>query len=297
MHQNLAVVVVCLLLSAIFPASALNIIVPAYFYPNDVPDPVWTEMDNGYPTVSMVVANANNGPGSSYDPNYGAAINATGEKGLLVLGYVPSNYNNTPLATVESNINAWASIYGQSRLNGIFIDEGSNLCSDASYYASIRTFIHGKSSNWIMIMNPGTTLPSCFANSSDIFVTFESDYSQYHKFALAGWETAYAATRFYHIVYTAPNVSAMEDVVNRAKNNHVGYVYITNDTLPNPYNGLPSYWTTELSAVASAATTTTSPTTVSGTSSPASGSSPSSGSHLKPSWSVGGLFSSLISPK
>ena len=44
----------------------------------------------------------------------------------------------------------------------------------------------------------------------------------------------------------------MEADVAFAAHNNVGYVYVTDQTLPNPYAQLPSYWNQEVTAIAGA---------------------------------------------
>ncbi len=43
----------------------------------------------------------------------------------------------------------------------------------------------------------------------------------------------------------------MADVALAAQRN-VGYVYVTDETLPNPYGQLPSYWDQEVAAISAA---------------------------------------------
>jgi hypothetical protein len=42
--------------------------------------------------------------------------------------------------------------------------------------------------------------------------------------------------------------------VNIAASYNVGSIYVTDQTLPNPYSQLPSYWNQEVTAIKSAAT-------------------------------------------
>ena len=44
----------------------------------------------------------------------------------------------------------------------------------------------------------------------------------------------------------------MSSYVTKAKSQNAGWVFITNDKLPNPYDTLPTYWTQEVSAIAAA---------------------------------------------
>jgi len=45
------------------------------------------------------------------------------------------------------------------------------------------------------------------------------------------------------IAINTPTAQDMEKAITKACNNNVGYVYVTDANLPNPYNAVPSYWT------------------------------------------------------
>jgi hypothetical protein len=261
-----------LLLSLFDDVTALKVAVPAYFYPNTLPDPVWTEMNSGYPTCSVVIANVNSGPGTIVDSQYAAQINLTVAANLIVVGYVPSAYGATPIATVKANIDLWYQLYPGIR--GIFVDEGASSCTYANYYTSITSYVKAKQANALVIVNPGTTVPSCFANATDVIVNYEDVYANYAAFTPAGWESAYPVSKFYHIVYDTP-AAQMPSVVAQISANHVGYLYVTNATSSNPYDALPGYWTSFLQQVAALSTTPTpTPTPTPSTTSPPTSTSP-----------------------
>ena len=48
--------------------------------------------------------------------------------------------------------------------------------------------------------------------------------------------------RLSKIIYDAP-LSALDPDIEKALQYNAGYVYVTDQTSPNPYGQLPSYWT------------------------------------------------------
>jgi len=261
-------------------ASGMQVIVPAYWYPGTIPDPNFVLMANGAPTCAMAVVNNNNGPGPFYEVQYGANINLTVNAGMRILGYISSNAAAVPLSSIYSQVDLWASYYGLDIMGGIFIDVGTYDCVNASYYTDIKNYVHSKSPNWIMILNEGFSFPECFVNSSDIFISFEGTLEKYlTSYKLQGWEHNYPPSIFWQIIHNTPNVSAMEMAVQLARSNYAGYVFVTDLTYPpDPYKGIPSYWTTELAYLQSlTSSSSTSPTVTGGSGSGAS----SSGSSLR----------------
>jgi hypothetical protein len=135
-------------------------------------------------------------------------------------------------------VDLWFSLYGNN-MTGIFFDEQSSSCSQAAYYSSLYSHVKTVgSSGSLVINNPGTIVPECLANSSDIIVTFEDAQSNYQFWIPAGWEVNYASSKFWHIVQLW-SLASLATVVALLQQRHVGYLYMTDST---GYDGLPSYW-------------------------------------------------------
>jgi hypothetical protein len=63
--------------------------------------------------------------------------------------------------------------------------------------------------------------------------------------------TSYSSDKFAMIVHSVPDVDTMKSYIDLAVARGIGYVYVTDDTLPNPYDSLPSYWQVEVDYVES----------------------------------------------
>ncbi|HXC51379.1 MAG TPA: spherulation-specific family 4 protein [Candidatus Limnocylindrales bacterium] len=228
-------------------AAPQSIAVPAYFYPV-YPDPLWTQMQDAAPVVSVAIMNPGSGPGASPDSNYTAQVAATRAAGVKVLGYVTSSYATRDPADVKAEIDEYYLWYG---VDGIFIDEADNNCASAPYYSDLDVYTKTKGGLGLTVINPGTVTPECFVTAADVILNFEGSYSQYQSYAPLGWESGYEPGHFWHLVYATAEVD-MPSAVLLSQARGAGYVYVTPDTLvPNPWDSLPqgSYWTSELAYV------------------------------------------------
>ena len=227
-------------------AQAQRMAVPAYFYPGSY----WTQLDQARPGVGLAVMNPGSGPGTGPDPNYVSAVQSAHAAGVRVVGYVYTSYASRSLAAVESDINAYYAWY--PGLDGIFLDEGSTNCSNEPYYATLNLFVKSKGGAGQTILNPGTQTNQCYEPAADVLLTFEGSDSQYvSAYSAPSWVSRYPASHFWHVIYATSTTSAMSTAVRLSRARNAGYVYVTPDTLPNPYDTLPtgSYWSNELATI------------------------------------------------
>ena len=66
------------------------------------------------------------------------------------------------------------------------------------------------------------------------------------------WVTSYSPNHFANVMYDELSSQGMMADVALAAQRNVGYVYVTDQTLPNPYGELPSYWDQEVAAISAA---------------------------------------------
>jgi hypothetical protein len=216
-----------------------SVAVPAYFYPSA--GGLWNTADSSAPGVGIMIANVANGPGTGVNSDYASAIAAARAAGVRVFGYVHTTYGAISAGTVEANINAWRTLYG---VTSIFIDEASTSGSELSYYQTLSSYVHTVAGAQTII-NFGTVPAQSEMTAGDILVTFEDAYSNYGSTRFPSWTASYPPSRFYNIVYNVPDQLSMLSVLREAASAGVGQVYATNDVLPNPYDTLPSYLSTE----------------------------------------------------
>jgi hypothetical protein len=74
---------------------------------------------------------------------------------------------------------------------------------------------------------------------------FDDTYANYQTWTPPSWVNNNRVRKFTHFVHTTPSSTNMTNAMNLAVSRNAGYVYITNDILPNPWDTLPTYWTSE----------------------------------------------------
>jgi hypothetical protein len=224
-------------------APAITLTVPAYFTATGQGATGWTDLAAAsaeLPTTAIL--NPDSGPGKTAEATYTAAIEKVHAAGGHVIGYVYSSYAKRSLSAVISDINTYVSLY---KVDGFFIDEmtSDSTTSHIQYYQSIYNYIKGLSASYSVMANPGTNIPELYASlpTADQFVVFEDTAKQYASYQPEAWQAGYPASRFVHMVYSAP-AAQLADIVLYASTHGAGSVYVTSLGLPNPYANLPSYW-------------------------------------------------------
>ncbi len=236
-------------------ASQTGVMIALYTYPGSTWDVV-AQAKLAHPSVPIVaIINPNNGPGSSRDANYVSGIQELHNAGIVVIGYDATGYASNSASSVKSVMNTWKSLYN---IDGIFFDEMANWSGPESYYSGLTSY--AKSLGYTMTVgNPGTdTLPS-YIGTVDNLMIYENPGLPALS-ALQGWHTSYDKSNFSMIAFGVGSVS--QSFLTSASNT-VGYIDLTNDVLPNPYDTVPSYFGTlvaDLDTGSSSATAPQAPT-------------------------------------
>jgi chitodextrinase len=249
-------------------ATVQHIGVPAYFNPNGSPGSgYWTQIDQAGPAVGLAIANPDNGPGTAFDQGYANAVQAAASAGAHVIGYVDTGYFGTTGRTtrggltttaawttqVQGDVDNWYSWYGSYGLSGIFFDDGLNDCgtnnAHVSLYQAVNTYTKQHHPGATTVDNPGTAADQCYASAADVLVMFEGTYASYTSWTAPAWELASSTpNQFWHLVYNTPTRANMDNAVSLSKQRNAGYLYVTPDDLPNPWDTLPTgtYWSDEI---------------------------------------------------
>lgn len=202
----------------------------SYFFPGTK----WDTMLAKKPALALI--NPGSGPGTSQSGSYVAQVGRCKTAGVPVYGYVYTDYGNRPAADVKRDIDLHYLWYG---VNGIFLDEASNVIAPLPYYTDLYYYIKGK--NGTVVLNPGTKTLEQYASVADHLMVSETDLVTYRGQTRPAWEANYPASKFWHCVHTCP-VGDMPGVVALAKQRNAGLIYVTADVMPNPYDTLPTYW-------------------------------------------------------
>jgi hypothetical protein len=224
-----------------------GILVPAYFGPSN---PDWPRLADSAGQVPITaIANVFNGPGTSARDDYNRVIGNVRASGGRVVGYVHTTYTRRALDEVIQDMRRWAQFYP---IDGIFVDEMTNdgAAAGLEYYGALLAEARRLGSDWIVIGNPGApTRESYLARpAADVLVTFENR-TGYDSMSPDLWTRSHPASAFGHLCYEVSSSEDMARYVQLARNRRAGWIYVTDDTAPNPWDRLPSYWKAEVAAV------------------------------------------------
>jgi len=92
------------------------------------------------------------------------------------------------------------------------------------------------------VLNPGTTIDEDYLREGvgDVIVVFEDSYTNFLAHTFPDYVRRYPKERFAILVWGVPDLSAAEEVLRRTP--FIGFVHCTDDTPPNEWDTLPSYW-------------------------------------------------------
>ncbi|KAF7136979.1 hypothetical protein CNMCM5793_006730 [Aspergillus hiratsukae] len=176
------------------------------------------------------------------DSNWQGVIQRASAAGKTVLGYVRTGYLGVSVqkfqtrlgsgnladwtAQIEEDVDMWYKLYGDN-IGGIFFDEGWPECGDNNEYADMYN------------PEPRIAYSILLRDTMDTLLTFELNYDSYiNSYTPNDW-TPSDPRKLWHIVYNVPE-SAVSEVASLAKERGVGFLQLTDDSLPNPYDTLPA---------------------------------------------------------
>jgi hypothetical protein len=216
--------------------STTGTIVPLYSYPTASAWSAIISAKTSHPSVPVVaIVNPSNGPGTAVDSNYTSGIANLQAAGIVVIGYVATGYAGRAQTAVQADVAAWKSFY--PAVTGIFFDEMSNQAADVAFYQAQDSYARGQGFTYT-VGNPGTdTIPAYVGVVNTILVYESSGLS-----TLPTWYASYPASNFVVIPYNVPSLDASATSYIASARQEIGYIYLTDDNLPNPWDTLASYF-------------------------------------------------------
>lgn len=217
--------------------------VPAYGYPGTG---VWESL-LGLGTGALVIMDPADGPGQRIDPRYCTAVSAAASRGLRVFGYVTADYGRRGFAAMEDEVELYQEWY---RPSGIFLDQTPASLSTNTALVELVDSIRGRELS--LAINPGQPdIDLHDAALADHVVNFEGPYSTYRRSRFPSWIREFAAAKFWHLIYEVETAQTMRHVAAMARRAHAGIVYVTDATMPNPWERMPVYWREEQALLSS----------------------------------------------
>ena len=214
--------------------SQTGIIIPLYTYPGNTWDKV-IQVKNANPSIPIIaIINPNSGSGSSIDTNYETKIQELQSAEILVLGYVYTSYAQRNSAQAITEIDNYKNWYN---VDGIFFDQMSNTVGDENYYQNLDDYVKSQGLSYT-VGNPGAdTLPSYVGTVDNIIIYENSGLPDVSL--INGWHEDYEKKNFSLLTH---ELNAIDSAFCVEASNYVGYLYMTNDILPNPWDSLPPYF-------------------------------------------------------
>jgi Spherulation-specific family 4 len=212
-----------------------GIYLPLYSYPTSSQWLQAAVIKQLFPEVPFLACvNPSNGPGIHFDEKFATGIDSLTKAGILVGGYVATHYGLKPQSEVEKEIRAYKTWY--DKINGICFDEMKNKVGKEDYYRYLTEFSKSLGLNFT-VGNPGTDVSPTYVGTVDYMKIYEGPGAPALS-KLQGWHLKYDKKNFITIAY---NVSHVNYTYLAEATKYVGFLYVTDDFLPNPYNTLPNY--------------------------------------------------------
>lgn len=230
-------------------SAAMRLWVPAYYYPFGPGLREWDRLIASARSVPIVaIVNPASGPGDHVDTNFAAVLPRARRAGITLVGYIGTQYTHKPLEQVEREIETFLRFYPD--IQGFHFDEQSSDARGVEYYAELYRYVHRRIPGALVLTNPGTTCDAGYAArpASDVISLFENEHGL-ERFRPPDWAARFPGSRFCVQAHNVPDEERMKESIRLAARWKVGYVFLTDDVGPNPYDRLPSYWDAEVAAV------------------------------------------------
>jgi Spherulation-specific family 4 len=216
--------------------------VPAFFSPAG-----WTRTVNGKNVPgTMILDITTSGAGSAPEPAFQAAVKRAQAAGVTVLGYANTSFGARPAAAVEQDAKNYKAWYG---VTSILLDQAAADAGKLGYYRRLAGFIRSADPGGAVWLNPGLYPDQRYMAIASVVMTFEGPYSSYTRLRVPGWVSRYPAAKFAHTIYATPG-SQLASAISLARSRHAGWVFVTDRSGANPYDGLPGFWPREQATVA-----------------------------------------------
>ena len=227
--------------------SKLSLLVPAYFYPAAEGRKEWDRLIAAAADIPVAaIANPASGPGKSVDPNYTNVIRECKQAGAQVIGYVRTDFGKRPATEVTADVDQWLRFYPDIR--GFFFDEQASGPKEVEHYAEIYRYAKGKLAAGIIVANAGTPCDrGYFERSAADIICIYDNRTGFETFKSRTGLGDVAAGRLAGLLYDVSDDEQMKGICQRAAAEGLTYLYVTDDTNPNPWDRLPSYWEAEFS--------------------------------------------------
>ncbi len=203
-----------------------GVIIPAYFYDWNKWQRLLSLDKNGVETI--VIVNPENGVGKRRSSYYRYIIKQLNQNNMKPIGYVYTNYGRKPLRKVFREIRKWLRWYPE--IKGFFIDQVATGREKLRYYRRIYKFIKRRG-KYTVVLSPGAPVYRKYYRYADLVITSVNNFAYFE-----GCNTQIPEKNgciLYNVSY--------DDMLDKLSTENTKFIYLTDDTDPNPFDQLPSY--------------------------------------------------------
>lgn len=206
-------------------------IVPLYTYPDHHS---WRDIRAAaakFTVPVIAIINPADGVGQERDDAYVNGIRLLHQSNVKVLGYVATNYADRSIDKTKAECKKWRDTYN---IQGIFLDEESDT-KDA-YYREVTGYVKNDLSLKLTVGNPGTDVKARFFAACDVTFIYETE----NKPTITSLKKYQPyRDRVGIIPYEVEKINS--DWI-KAASAYIKWMYLTDDTLNNPWDSLASYF-------------------------------------------------------
>ncbi len=223
----------------------IGVVIPAFVSATNAMFNTIITQKQTHPNVPMaVILDVTQGPGPNAIPEYTNVIASLNNNTIITLGFVATDFGQIPEATVKADIDKWKSFY--PTLKGIFFANMSNQSTMRTYYNNLNVYAKQTKGFITTMGGAGIKVDNNFLNGfcADTIIVYEglgkpqpSNYSSYDSLPNS------------NIALTPYACSALDSTWIQQIAAYAGWVYMTNDSTPNPFDTLPPYFANLMTTV------------------------------------------------
>jgi len=217
-----------------------GIFVPAYFHPSGDNLSYWDDLVAAASKVPLIVViNPNSGPGEKLDPSYPPIIAKLAKTKAQLVGYISTSYAKVPLEKAKADITAWTKMYPE--IQGFFLDEQTSDTEHVNHYRQLVAAAKAARPKGTVVANPGTQCDAAYFDKGgpDWICTFENSTPLAD---FKGDTISASANRRVGLVHSLHPRAKLEPLLDHAESKQLGWIFLTDGIMPNPWDRLPSFW-------------------------------------------------------
>jgi hypothetical protein len=237
-------------------ASRLGVLYPLFSYPLwQLPTVYsWDDVAAQSRKANIIaIINPADGPGGAGFPisDFRLGMDDLKQANVPMIGYVATDLGARELASVKADIDTWDTAYA-AWVSGIYLGNVSNNPIAFAYYQELYGYIKAKGHvRDLAVLGLGASVDRRYTAIGDILVLFENSYADWVNYTPDAWVANEDRRKVAALVYGAFATTAMTNAQRLADERNFGWIFVTNDSPPAPYDALPMYWVAEVGALTS----------------------------------------------